>query len=159
MTALTFSRSKLVGIEYLAPDTFVAHGILDDCIYGLELDFEVKLPDFEIVSIEGRWNRYTSMECPKAISTLQRAVGWRIFEQGFRRKVNRIIWREGCEHFANLLLECCDGIKWTAFYGQWEEFKKKQDAPHKEEYITKKLDDMPSLQNSCLLCSGRIKGE
>ena len=159
MAALTFSRSKLVGIEYLSPDTFIAHGILDDCIYGLELDFEVKLPDFEIVNIEGKWNRYTSPECPKAVAILQRAVGWRIFEEGFRRKVNRIVWREGCEHFANLSSARSDALNWTAFYGEWEEFKKKQAAPDKEEYLRKKLQDIPGLQDNCLLCSGKMKGE
>ena len=159
MAVLTFSRSKLVGIEYLAPDTFLAHGVLSDYMYGLELDFEVKLPNFEIVSIEGEWKRYTTPECPKAIPILQKALGWRIFDEGFRRSVNRIIWREGCEHFANLLLECCDAIKWTVFLGKWEEFKEKQGASHKEEYLRRKLEDFPSLQDSCLLCSGKIAGE
>jgi len=159
MTTLTFSRSKLVGIEYLGPDIFLAHGVLDDYLYGLKLDVEVKLPNFEIVTIEGEWKRYTSPECPKAISTLQRAVGWRIFEEGFRRKVNTIIWREGCEHFANLLLECCDAIKWSAFYGEWEDLKKKGAALDKQEYLRKKLDDIPGLRDSCILCSGTIKGE
>ena len=159
MNALTFSRSKLVGIEYLAPDTYLAHGVLNDYMYGMELDFEVKLPSFEIVKIEGEWKRYTTPECPKAIPTLQRAVGWRIFEEGFRRKVNLIIWRQGCEHFANLLLECCDAIKWAALYGEWEEFKKKGVAPDKEAYLRKKLEDIPGLQDSCLLCSGKTKGK
>ena len=158
MTALTFSRSKLVGIEYLAPDTYLAHGVLDDYIYGLELEVEVKLPNFEIARIEGKWKRYTTPECPKAVSTLQKAVGWCIFEEGFRRKVNRIIWREGCEHFANLLLECCDAMRWCVLYGEWEELKKKGVAPDKEEYLMRKLEDIPSLQDSCILCSGKMKG-
>ena len=159
MSILTFNRNKLVGIEYLAPDTFIAHGVLDDNIYGLDLDVEVRLPDFEIVRIEGRWNRYTTTECPKAIPTLQKAVGWRIFEEGFRRTVNRIIWREGCEHFANLLLECCDAIGWAALYGEWPELKEKGTAPDKKEYLRKKLEDIPGLQNKCVLCSSEVKQE
>jgi hypothetical protein len=155
---LTFSRDKFVGIECPAKEVFLAHGVLDDRIYGLGLDVEVKTPSFEITRIEGRWKRYTTPECPKAIPTLQRAVGWSIFEEEFVRKVNRIIWREGCEHFANLLLECCDAIKWAALYMEWQELKRKGATPDKKAFLEEKFKAIPDLRNSCMIYSGKEKG-
>jgi hypothetical protein len=54
MSTLTFARSKIVGVECPDENTFLAHGILDDYVYALELDVELKLPDFKITNIQGR---------------------------------------------------------------------------------------------------------
>ena len=153
MSTLTFTRSKVVGVECPDEKTFLAYGILDDYIYALELDVEAKLPDFEITSIQGRWKRFTTTECPKAIPKLQNAVGLCIFEEEFARKIQRIVGREGCTHFANLLLECCDAIVQTATYGEWQELKEKGLAPGKEEYLEEKFEAIPGLQNSCMVYS------
>ncbi|MDY6842951.1 MAG: DUF2889 domain-containing protein [Thermodesulfobacteriota bacterium] len=157
MNTSTFCRSKLVGIECVDKDTFLAHGILDDYIYSLELDVEVKLPELKIAQIKGMWKRYTTSECPKAIPKLQNAVGLSILDQDFRRTVNRVIWREGCEHFANLLLECCDALTWVILYGEWQELVEKGSIPNKHDYLKKKLEIIPGLQDHCILCSR--KGE
>jgi hypothetical protein len=104
---LTFMRNKVVGIEQRNADTLVAYGYLDDDIYGLELVVSVEIPERKILFIEGRFNRYTTPECPKAIPVLQQAVGLCMEDEGFSKRVNKEIGRKGCRHFANLLLECC----------------------------------------------------
>lgn len=152
---LSFSRSKIVGVECPDENTFLAHGVLDDYIYSLELDLEVKLPDFEITSAQGRWKRYTTPECPKALMKLRDVVGWRIFDQDFARRVRRAVGKEGCTHFANLLLECCDGIVQAATYREWSELKEKGSVPQKEKYLKKKFQTIPGLASSCLVYSSK----
>src|SRR4030042_5399350 len=135
MSMLTFARSQIVVIERPDENSLLAHGVLDDYIYSLELDVEVKLPSFEVTSVQGRWKRYTTSECPKAIAKLQNAVGLCILEREFAQKIRRIVGREGCAHFANLLLECCRGITQAATYGEWQEMRGKRAVTEKQEYL------------------------
>ncbi|MDY6964790.1 MAG: DUF2889 domain-containing protein [Halobacteriota archaeon] len=145
---LTFSRSKVVGVERRDKKTFLAHGALDDNIYSMEIDLEVKLPDFEITKIEGVMKRVTTEGCEKAIPKLQEAIGMRIGEDEFARKVRRIIGRGGCSHFANLILECSDAIVWNAAYGDWDKAQKK--GMSKADFKEQMLGRVPMLKNSCM---------
>jgi len=104
---LKFMRNKVVGIERRDEDTLQAYGVLEDDIYAVELDVSIGLSDMVIRSIEGRFKRWTTPECPKAIPVLQQAVGFCALEEGFSQKVHKSIGRKGCRHFANLLVECC----------------------------------------------------
>ena len=108
---LRFMRNKLVGIEKIAPDEILVHGILDDDIYSLEIDLRVRLSDLRIISIEGRWKRWTTPECPRAIEPLKEAAGLCITESGLYEKIRKEIGKKSCRHFANLLIECCDTVK------------------------------------------------
>ena len=152
---LTFARSKIVGVERPAENTFLAHGVLDDTIYSLEVDVEAKLPDFEITDAKGRFKRFTTQECEKAIPKLENAVGLHIPEEDFARKIHRVVGKEGCTHFANLVVECCDGIMQAATYGEWQELKESGSCIKKEEYLKEKLQSIPGLQNNCMLYSIR----
>ena len=102
---LKFKRDKLVNIVE-KKDTLVAHGVLDDDIYSLELDVIFSMSDLEILSIRGRWHRWTTPECPRSDQFLQKAVGFRVRDADFSQKVHKIISRKACRHYANLLLEC-----------------------------------------------------
>lgn len=147
---LSFSRNKIVGVEHIRQDVLHAHGVLDDNIYGMELDVDVNLPDLEITSIKGDYRRYTTPECPKAIPQLQNAIGLCIVDQEFARKVNRLVGKAGCTHFANLLIECCDSILQTALYGDWQETTVKLSGIGKEEYLQNKLITIPKAKPRCL---------
>lgn len=107
---MTFSRNKLVGIEYGKEGSLLVHGVLDDNIYGMEIDFEVNLPDLEITAINGEMKRFTNPGCPPAVPVLQNAVGLRLNQEDLAARVNREVGRKGCRHFANLLLECADAV-------------------------------------------------
>lgn len=111
---LKFMRNKLVAVEKKDHDTLVARGILDDDIYSLEIEVSIRTSNMEILAIDGRWNRWTTPECPRAIPFLQNAVGFCIEEEGFSQKVHKVIGRQACRHYANLLLECCHSIKEAA---------------------------------------------
>ncbi|MEW6034873.1 MAG: DUF2889 domain-containing protein, partial [Chloroflexota bacterium] len=135
MSVLTFSRSKVVGVESPEENVLLAHGILEDPVYGMEVDVRVKLPEFEVVAVQGRMKRFTTPECEKSIPRLQNAVGLCIYAGDFVRKVNRMVGREGCTHFANLVIECCDAVMQAAIFGKWLELKEKGATPSKEEFL------------------------
>ena len=108
---LNFMRNKLVRIERTAPDELLVHGLLDDDIYSLEMDIRVKLPDLRIISIDGRWKRWTTPECPRAIEPLKNAIGLSISQKDLYETIRREIGKKSCRHFANLLIECCDALR------------------------------------------------
>jgi len=155
MSTLRFARNKIVGVEQPDASTYLVHGVLEDTIYALDIDLEVRSPGLEITSIEGKYRRYTTTECPKSIPKLQNAVGLSIADKEFARKVRRVVGREGCTHFANLLIECCDGVMQAAAYGDWKKLKESGQAPERDAYLAEKFQTMPGLKGSCLAYSGR----
>jgi predicted metal-dependent phosphoesterase TrpH len=102
---LKFARNKLTSVYRKGENRLSVHGVLEDDIYGLEIDLDLSLSDLVILSIEGRWNRMENAECPRAVPFLQEAVGFRI-DQDFSQKVQKIVGRKACRHFADLILEC-----------------------------------------------------
>ncbi|MCP4691224.1 MAG: DUF2889 domain-containing protein [Desulfobacterales bacterium] len=119
---LRYMRKKIVSVDRRDQETLAVHGVLDDDIYSLELDLRFSIPDLEILTIEGKWNRWTTAECPRATPFLQEAAGFRV-EPGLSRKVHKIIGRKGCRHYANLLLECCHSAREAAMIARWEDAK------------------------------------
>lgn len=120
---LAFMRNKLVSIARKDQDALQVHGILDDDIYGLEIDVSIRLRDLTILSLDGKWNHWTTPECPRAIRFLRGAVGLTINEEEFSQRVHKVVGRKACRHFANLLLECCDAARDAALLARWEEAK------------------------------------
>jgi len=121
---LKFTRNKLASVYRKDGKTLSVHGVLEDDIYGLEVDLDLDFSRMEILAIRGKWNRMENSQCPRAIPFLQEAVGLRM-EGDFVRKVQKIVGRKACRHFADLLLECCDAAKDAAALIQREEGKEK----------------------------------
>ena len=140
---LKFARNKIVSIEKKDQDTLLAHGILDDDIYSLEIDVSIRISDLEILKINGKWNRWTTPACPRAIPFLQEAVGLCIKEKGFSQKVHKIIGRKACRHHANLLLECCHSAKEAAMLAKWEDVKAKNKDLSFRAFLRGALKDEP----------------
>jgi len=138
---LKFARNKLVGIVRKDPDTLMVHGVLDDDIYGLEIEISVRLSDLKLLSVIGKWNRWTTPECPKALSFLSQAVGFCIEEEGLAQKIQKTIGRKACRHFATLLIECCDSAKEAVRIIRWEEARVKHPELTFEEFLSSGLQD------------------
>jgi hypothetical protein len=103
---IAFSRTLLVGGEFLEEGTLRFHGILEDNLYAMELQIEVGIADGRILKIQGRMKRYTTPVCPKAVAFLQKAVGISLREEDWISKMNREVGQQGCQHFAEILIEC-----------------------------------------------------
>ena len=103
---ITFNRSQLVEAEFPDEEIIRMKGIQEDHIYGMEIGMDVRVSDGRILAIEGSMKRYTNPVCPRAVPVLQRAVGISLREEGWDSRVMREIGRQGCEHFAEIIIEC-----------------------------------------------------
>ncbi|MEJ2586916.1 MAG: PHP domain-containing protein [Deltaproteobacteria bacterium] len=111
---LTFSRNKLVSIYRKNGHTLCARGILEDDIYGMEMEVTITMPEMRIRSIDGKWSRMENSECPRAVPFLKEALGFSLTDPDFTQKVQKTVGRKSCRHFANILLECCEAAKEAA---------------------------------------------
>ncbi|MEE4262284.1 MAG: DUF2889 domain-containing protein [Desulfobacteraceae bacterium] len=103
---ITFNRSQLIEAEYPDEGTIRFNGVQQDHIYSMEINMDVRIADGQILAIEGLMKRYTNFVCPQALPVLQSAVGLSLREEGWDRRVMREIGRLGCEHFAEIIIEC-----------------------------------------------------
>ena len=103
---ITFNRSQIVGAEFLNEETIRFNGIQEDHIYSMEINMDVRIADGQILAIEGLMKRYTNFVCPQAVPVLQSAVGLSLREEDWDRRVMKEIGRQGCEHFAEIIIEC-----------------------------------------------------
>ena len=103
---ITFNRSQVIGAEFPDEETVRFNGLQEDHIYSMEINMDVRLADGQILAIEGLMKRYTNFVCPAAIPVLQTAVGMSLREAGWDRRIMKEIGRMGCEHFAEIIIEC-----------------------------------------------------
>jgi predicted metal-dependent phosphoesterase TrpH len=133
---LKFQRNKLVSIFQDNPDELRIHGLLDDHIFGLEIDVMVRLDDSTIHFIDGKWNREETPECSRAVPFLQTAMGFRVDSKNLPQQINKVVSRQSCPHFANLLLECCTAAAGTIQIKKWEAARSDQPELTFEAYAT-----------------------
>ena len=103
---ITFNRSQIVGAEFPDEETVRFNGVQEDHIYSMEINMDVSIADGKILAIEGIMKRYTNFVCPQAVPVLQTAIGMSLREEGWERRVMKEIGRKGCEHFAEIIIEC-----------------------------------------------------
>jgi len=144
---LKFQRNKLVSIRKDG-DTLDVHGVLDDDVYGLEIDVSFNIEDLKILSIKGKWNRWTSPECPRALQFLNEAVGKSAYEKDFSQKVFKLIGRKACRHYANLLAECGHSAREAVKLIQWQEAKSDNPDLTFVEYTKGESEDHPRISAS-----------
>ena len=144
---LSFQRNKLVTISKEDDARLAIHGVLEDHIFGLELDVIVDMDALTIHAIEGKWNRQETPECHRAVPFLQEALGYTIDDPDFGRQINKMVGRKSCPHFANLLIECCDAALEAIQMLQWEAAKIKQQdltlADYLEDGATEVIEEKP----------------
>jgi hypothetical protein len=103
---ISFNRSQVIEAEFPDEETIRFNGIQQDHIYSMEINMDVRIADGQIMAIEGLMKRYTNFVCPQALPVLQSAVGLSLREEGWDRRVMKEIGRQGCEHFAEIIIEC-----------------------------------------------------
>lgn len=103
---ISFNRTQVIGAGFPDDETITFNGIQEDHIYGMEINMDVRVKDGVITRIDGNMKRYTNFVCPQAIPVLQTAVGMSLREDGWDRTIMREIGRKGCEHFAEIVIEC-----------------------------------------------------
>ena len=103
---ITFNRSQVIEAECPDDEIVRFNGHQIDHIYSMEINMDVRLSDGEILAIEGFMKRYTNFVCPQAMPVLQSAVGMSLREEGWDRRIMKEIGRRGCEHFAEIIIDC-----------------------------------------------------
>ena len=103
---ISFNRSQLIEAEFPDEETIRFNGVQQDHIYSMEINMDVRIADGQIMAIEGLMKRYTNFVCPQALPVLQSAVGLSLRQEGWDRRVMKEIGRQGCEHFAEIIIEC-----------------------------------------------------
>jgi hypothetical protein len=147
---MAFSRTMLVGGEFLAENILRLHGILEDNIYALEIRMDVRLPEGVIVAISGDIKRYTTPVCPRAVEVLQNAVGISLREEGWVSRVNREIGRKGCSHFAEILIECGRCLDQARIARALENAAKTQPSMSPSQVARSFVESHPEAQGFCL---------
>jgi len=143
-----FTRTKSIGVEKRENGIFLIHGFLDDNVYTIELDLEVKVPEFTIVSAKGNMIRYTTPECPKAPTILNDSVGLQIGGADFETKIKKLVGRGGCRHLADLFIECCNAAFPAAIQTQWVEAM--SNGMSKDDFIRNMMNNEPKMRDRCM---------
>ncbi|MEW6615531.1 MAG: DUF2889 domain-containing protein [Thermodesulfobacteriota bacterium] len=146
-----FTRTKSIGVEKREGGIFLVHGFLDDNVYTIELDIEVKTPELTIFSARGNMKRYTTPECTKAPSILSDAVGIQIGGSDFETKIKKLVGRGGCRHLADLFIECCNAVFPALIQTQWKDAKSK--GISKDDFIKGLVNNEPKIRDRCITYS------
>jgi len=147
---ITFSRSLLVGAEFLDGQTLRFHGILEDNLYAMEIQMDVRIPEGVVSAIQGWMKRYTSPVCPGAVDVLQKAAGISLRKEGWISYVNREIGTKGCQHFAEILVECGRCLDSACMAGALGETLKADPAATPARIARSWVEEHPEVQGSCM---------
>jgi hypothetical protein len=122
----------------------------------MEIEMDVNMPEAVIVRIQGWMKRYTTPVCPKAVDVLQSAVGVSLRNEGWISKLKREIGQKGCQHFAELLVECGRCLDSARMAQAFEETLKTQPTSSPFEIAQAWVNDHPEVKGSCI---ARPRGE
>jgi hypothetical protein len=150
---IQFSRSILVTMERPNDDRVVLHGILEDNIYAMDVNIEISRLGCAIEGVSGQMRRYTTSECPKATAILRKAVGMKVDVPGFASRINKEIGRQGCRHYAELIIECIDTFITSELAVAAEEARVSGVKMTDEAFQSDWVKHRPILRDSCLAMS------
>lgn len=145
---LTFTRAKSVSIEGIGPNFVICHCSLDDYIYSMTLEITVNLSRLTIENIEGKMKRITTSLCKTAEPQLKKVIGLNLLDAEFEFKIKRLVGRQGCRHFADMIMEAASSILDLVTYDDALKIGKR-DAVLRNCLI----DNNPRLKDSCLIYS------
>jgi hypothetical protein len=143
---ITFNRSQLVGAEFPDDDTIRFNGVQEDHIYSMEITMDVRIADGEILAIHGLMKRYTNPVCPTAVPVLQTAVGISLREEGWDHRVMREIGRKGCEHFAEIIIECGRCFDWAQLSKHMSEALQSDPGLDQEQFVETWAREHPEIE-------------
>jgi hypothetical protein len=145
---ITFNRSQLVGAEFPNEEIIRFNGIQEDHIYGMEISMDVRIADGEILAIKGLMKRYTNPVCPTAVPILQSAVGISLREAGWDSRVMREIGRKGCEHFAEIIIECGRCLDQARMSKEMAEALQKDPSLNQERFVETWAEEHPEIRSA-----------
>ena len=143
---ISFNRSQVIGAEFPDDETIRFYGTQEDHIYAMEINMDVRTADGEILAINGVMKRYTNFMCPEAVPVLQTAVGISLRDEGWDRRVMREIGRKGCEHFAEIVIECGRCLDQARMSKDLSEALEKDPSLDQEQFMQTWIEEHPDIQ-------------
>ena len=144
---IMFNRSQVIGAEFPDDQTIRFNGIQVDHIYSMEINMDVRITDGQILTIEGIMKRYTTFVCPQAVPLLQTAVGMSLREEGWQRRIMKEIGRKGCEHFAELIIECARCLDQARMSSAMWQALEKDPGLDQQQFVQNWIEENPAYQN------------
>ncbi len=144
---IMFNRSQVIGAEFPDDQTIRFNGIQVDHIYSMEINMDVRITDGQILTIEGIMKRYTTFVCPQAVPLLQTAVGMSLREEGWQRRMMKEIGRKGCEHFAELIIECARCLDQARMSKAMWQALEKEPGLDQQQFMQNWIEENPEYQN------------
>jgi hypothetical protein len=144
---IMFNRSQVIGAEFPDDQTIRFNGIQVDHIYSMEINMDVRITDGQILTIEGIMKRYTTFVCPQAVPVLQTAVGMSLREEGWQRRIMKEIGRKGCEHFAELIIECARCLDQARMSKAMWQALEKEPGLDQQQFMQNWIEENPEYQN------------
>ena len=145
---ITFNRSQLIEAEFPDEESVRFRGVQKDHIYNMEISMRVRIADGQILEIEGLMKRYTNPVCPAAVPLLQTAVGLSLREEGWDRRVMREIGRKGCEHFAEIIIECGRCFDQARLSKEMWEALRKDPTLNQERFVETWAEEHPEIRSA-----------
>ncbi len=136
-----FQRNQIIGAEFIDDDIIRFNGIQEDHIYGMEISMDVRVVDGKILKIEGNMKRYTNFVCPRAVPVLQTAVGMSLKQNGWDKQVMKEIGRKGCEHFAEIVIECGRCLNQAVMSKELYLAARENPALDQKEFLNNRIND------------------
>ncbi|MBI2861210.1 MAG: DUF2889 domain-containing protein [Chloroflexi bacterium] len=146
---LSWSRNKIIGIARPTPDTFLAHGILEDNAHSMAVEITVRLPELEIIAAGGGLQRFPTSICPSAGQAMEHAVGLRI-GPGLTAAADEQIAQRGCPHLNNIFLESCHAVIQATLAAEMEDAEAEGLQLSLDQLRRRWLLRYPFLRNKCL---------
>lgn len=143
---ITLNRSHIISAEFPDEETVRFKGIQEDHIYSMEIKIDVSIADGEILAIEGIMKRYTNFVCPQAVPVLQTAIGMSLRQNGWERCIMKEIGRKGCEHFAEIIIECGHCLDQARLSKALREALEKDQSLDQKQFVQTWIDTHAGIQ-------------
>ena len=145
---ITFSRSQIIGAEFPSEEIVRFNGVLEDHIYSMEINMAVQIADGKILTIEGMMKRFTNFVCPRAVPVLQSVVGMSLREDGWESRIMKEIGRKGCEHFAEIIIECGRSLDQARITADMWQALAKDPGLDQQEFMERWIEKRADIVNS-----------
>jgi hypothetical protein len=147
---LKFSRNRHTSVEQIDDHTLKSCCRLQDTLMDAHVEILVRLPDLEIVAIDGEVRRAEKDGCASPVGALQNVLGVRV-GPGMLKIIKGLVGGEdaGCRQLAFMVEECCHGVI-LAFTKQQLLAAPKPTSPQEaREFFAKMVRDNIRLYNRC----------
>jgi len=144
---LCFSRNRNTSVEQVDETTMRASCRLQDTLTDARVEILVKMPDLEIIDIEGNVDRSPGKVDQRMVQSLQRVKGVRI-GPGMKKIIKGILGESRIEkQLCFMVLECCDGV--ILIFSKEVLQKAPRERLEEIAFFEEMVRNNPRLYNSC----------